>query len=153
MNTLINQTRQVTKAKWLIYLLAVILSGCSRVVLVPDYSAGIEAEIVNGAMLNDKLYLDLADAQPSKREYIDFSERYSSVEAVINSIQLKNEIRQKNTDMLAIINNLKAAFTKYRDEHKKNNTLSDGEVKADQAFIKAFWKPLLIAEHGLKNAK
>jgi hypothetical protein len=153
MTKLINQAGYVTKAKWIIYLFAIILSGCSRVVLVPDYSAGIEAQIVNGAMLNDKIYLDLADVQPAQRQYKDFSERYSAVEAEINSIELKNEIRKNNTDMLAIIDKLKAAFNKYRNEHKKNDMLSDGDIKADQAYIKAFWKPLLIAESGLKNAR
>ena len=122
MENVITKTGYATKVKWLIAILAIALLSCSRVVLVPEYSAGIEAQIINGAMLNDKIYIDLADADPAQRQYKNFSERYSTVEAEINSIALKNEIRKNNADMLAIISKLKTAFAKYRDDHKRNNT-------------------------------
>ena len=55
--------------------------------------------------------------------------------------------------MLVIIRNLDSVFVKYKNHHKSKNTLSDGEIKLNQVYIKDLWKPLLIAESGLKKAK
>jgi hypothetical protein len=129
-----------------------LLFSC-RVVLVPEYSSELEAQIVQGAKLNDKLYIDLLNANPDKRSFQLYAGKYAEVESEIHSILLKNETRKKNNDMLVIIRNLDSAFVEYKNQHKSQDRLSDGEIKVNQAFIKAFWKPLLIAESGLKKAK
>jgi hypothetical protein len=137
------------------YLLLVILfiSACT-ITLVPTYDAQLESEIINGAKLNDKLYIDLLNAESSKRNFQFWLEKYSEIEAEIHTILLKNEIRKNNTDMLAIVKSLDSAFVKYKLEHKNKPTqLTDGELIIYQSYIKAFWKPLLIAEGGLKKAK
>ena len=83
-----------------------------------------------------------------------YADRYAEVEAEINSIRLRNEVRKNNTDMLFIINKLDSGFIRFRDEHKVNpGILRDGEIRAYQTQILAYWKPLLIAEGGLKKAK
>lgn len=128
-------------------------SSC-RVTLVPEYSKEIETQISNGAKLNDKLYLVLLNTALEKRTFHEFTYKYSEIEAEINSIKLKNEVRKLNVDMLKIIDNLSIGFKGIRDEHKnKKSPLTDGEIAANQATIKAYWKPLLIAEGGLKKVK
>ena len=132
----------------------VTMSLSCRVTFVPEYSSEIETQIVNGAKMNDKLYIDLLSAEDSKRTFQLFTEKYSQVEAEINSIRLKNETRKKAVEMLTIIDKLNVAFKQYRDEHKAKTTpLTNGEIISYQSQIKAFWKPLLIAEGGLKKAK
>ena len=121
-----------------------------RVTLVPEYNAKLEEDISKAAKANDKLYIDLLDAAIEKRNYDVYKERYNDIESDINSIQLKNEARNKNEDFLKIIKNLKEGFAEAKKYHKDNKTLSDGEIKAYQATISGLWKPLYIAERGLK---
>ncbi len=134
-----------------IFLFLFFTQAC-KVAWVPDYSAAIEDQIIATAQKNDRLYLDMLDVS-APNQYTFYVDRYNEIEAEINSIQLKNEARTNNTDMLKIIKNLKDAFQTYRTEHREKKTLKRGEVLVYQQTIKGFWTPLLIAEHGLKLAK
>lgn len=130
-----------------------LLVGC-RVMLVPEYNAKLEEEIAKAAKANDRLYIDLLDAAPTKRNYDSYKDRYNDIESDINAIQLKNEARNKNEDFLKIISNLKEGFAEAKKYHKDNNGLSDGEIRAYQATMAGLWKPLYLAERSLKiNAK
>ena len=142
------------RKKYLIILIVIVFSYSCTVSLVPEYSADLESQITKGAKMNDKIYIDLLNAESSKRSFIMYADRYAEVEAEINSIRLRNEVRKNNTDMLFIINKLDSGFIRFRDEHKVNpSILRDGEIRSYQSQILAYWKPLLIAEGGLKKAK
>ena len=143
----------IVKRITLILLVVSSLFAC-RVTLVPEYNAKLEDEISKAAKANDKLYIDLLDSSPEKRIYDNYKEKYNDIESDINSIQLKNEARNKNEDFLKIIKNLKEGFIEAKKYHKENKTLSDGEIKAYQATLSGLWKPLYIAERSLKiNSK
>lgn len=134
-------------------LLILLLSSC-KVIWVPDYNAKLEDQITKTARANDKLYIDLLDEAPDKRDYNRYKEKYNDIESDINAIQLANEARNNNSSMLIICKNLKDAFQEAKKYHKEKNTLSDGEIKSYQATLAGFWKPMLIAERGLKiNSK
>ena len=136
----------------LAFLLLIVLLQSCRVAWVPDYNAAIEDQIIATAQKNDRLYLDMLHGS-APANYVLYSDRYNDIQSEINSIELKNEARRKNEDMLAIIKNLKNAFKEYRKEHEAKKILKDGEILIYQQNIKAFWTPLLVAEHGLKLAK
>lgn len=121
-----------------------------RVTLVPEYSAQLEEQVASTAKATDKLYIEMLDVPLSSRTYESFKDRYNEIESEINSIRLKNEARPKNTDFLVINKNLKDAFEEAKKYHKENSTLSDGEVKAYQATLAGFWRPLYVAETALK---
>jgi hypothetical protein len=137
----------------IIILATLCIYGCS-VSLVPEFSADLESQITKSAKMNDRIYIDLLQADIFKRGFDLYAGRYAEVEAEIHSIRLRNEVRKNNTDMLFIINKLDSGFVRFRDEHKVNpNGLKDGEIRSYQTQILALWKPLLIAEGGLKKAK
>ena len=140
----------VPKRMAVIFSLLFFITSC-RVSLVPEYSAQLETQIANAAKANDRLYIDMLDVLPAQRTYDTFAVRYNDIEAEINSIQLKNEARKKNNDFMVIIKNLKDAFTEAKNYHKTNRTISNGEIKAYQATLAGFWKPLYIAEKALKD--
>ncbi len=134
-------------------LLFILLSSC-KVIWVPDYNAKLEDQIAKTAKANDKLYIDMLDAAPDKRSYEVYKEKYNDIESDINAIQLVNEARNNNGSFLVINKNLKDAFQEAKKYHKEKKTLSDGEIKSYQATLAAFWKPLFLAERGLKiNSK
>jgi hypothetical protein len=137
------------KRPMMFFLLVVSFLSC-RVTLVPEYNAVLEQQISNAAQASDRIYIDMLDAAPPDRKYENFRERYNGIESEINSIQLKNEARKNNVDFLVICKNLKDAFAEAKKYHKDHNSLSDGEIKAYQASLAAFWKPLYVAERGLK---
>ena len=93
----------------------------------------------------------MLDVALEKRTYDTFKDRYNEIAAEINSIELKNEARQKNADFLVIIKNLKNAFNEAKQYHKDHTTISNGEAKVYQSTLSAFWKPLYIAEKALKD--
>jgi hypothetical protein len=125
------------------------ISSC-KVIWVPDYNARLEEQITKTAKANDKLYIDMLDDGPDKRAYEHYKEKYNDIEADINSIFLFNEARNNNNNLLVITGNLKTAFQEAKKYHKDNKTLSDGEIKAYQSTMAGFWKPLYLAERGLK---
>jgi hypothetical protein len=130
-------------------LMVIFLTAC-RVTLVPEYNARLEDEIARAAKANDKLYIDMLDATPERRSYDTYKEKYNDIESDINSIQLRNEARNRNEDFLKIIRNLKEGFSEAKNYHKERNLLKDGEIKAYQSTLSALWKPLYIAERSLK---
>ena len=132
-----------------LFLLVLFLS--CKVSLVPEYNAALEDQIAKAAQENDRLYIDLLDIPSSDRQYKNFMDRYNTIESEINTIQLKNEARRNNADFMVIIKNLKDAFAEAKKYHKDHNGLSDGEIKAYQASLAAFWKPLYVAERALKQ--
>ena len=129
--------------------LAFAIASC-KVMLVPEYNAQLDDQITNTAKATDLLYIDMLDVPQSKRTYDSFKERYNEIEAEINSIQLKNEGWPKNADFLVIIKNLKDAFAEAKKYHKDKTTLSDGEALVYRGTLSGFWKPLYVAERGLK---
>jgi hypothetical protein len=137
------------KKTLILSLVIICLSSC-KVIWVPDYNAKIEDQIAKTARANDRLYLALLDALPNKRDYELYKEKYSDIESDINSIQMANEARNNNADLLVIGKNLKDAFQEARRYHKERDNLTDGEIKAYQATMAGFWKPLYLAERGLK---
>jgi hypothetical protein len=132
-----------------IFLLAGFLFSC-KVTWVPEYNAQLEEQVAKTAKANDRLYLDMLDVPKANRNYDNFKERYNEIASEINSIMLKNEARPKNTNFIAIIKNLKSAFEESQKFHKDNNTLENGEIKAYQATLAGFWRPLYLAERALK---
>jgi hypothetical protein len=133
-----------------VFSVLLLLVSC-KVMLVPPYSAELENQIITNAKATDKLYIDMLDVPVANRLYDSFKDRYNEIEAEINSIQLKNEARQKNADFLVIIKNLKDAFAEAKKYHKDNKTISNGEAKVYQSSLAAFWKPLYKAEKALKE--
>ena len=90
------------------------------------------------------------DNRPDQRSYERYKEKYNDIEADINAISLVNESRNRNADLMVITKNLREAFREAKQYHKEQNTLNNGEIKAYQATMAGFWKPLYLAERGLR---
>jgi hypothetical protein len=145
---------KITYQVLLIYAILNLTTVSCRVNLVSEYSQELETQIINGAKMNDRLYIDLLKCDTAKRNYQLFADRYANIEAEINSIRFKNETRKNPKSMNSIVDTLKNIFKKYENEHKdKVSALTNGEIIIYQSYIKAFWTPLLVTESGLKKAK
>ena len=133
-------------------LIATIINSC-QVRLVPQYSAELESQIINGAKMTDKLYLEMIDAPDDKKNYSVYSEKYLDIETEINSILFKNQARDKAKDIIASVKILRDKFVKYKEDHKSKNKLSNPELILYNEDLKAFWAPVLVEERALSAAK
>lgn len=131
--------------------LVLFLASC-RVSWVPSYSAAIETQILQEARNTNMLYLRMLELPEEKRLYASFAEQYIEIESGINSITLANEGRKKKEDMARLIDFVHERFVKYKNAHRQKGTLTDGEAETYDDYMKAAWKPLLLAEQGLKIA-
>ena len=131
-------------------LFALILSSC-RVSLVPDYNATIYQKIIATAARNDRLYIDLLQADTTHRAFSQYAKRYAGIETSIQSIYLQYQARANNSAFLPILENIQTLFLKYKEEHKQHTAaLTQAEIKVYQAYTRDYWKPLLIAENALR---
>lgn len=138
---------------WLLSFFLLLSFSC-HIRLVPTYNPELEQQISDAAKATDKLFLQIIDADnDGQRVYSSFKDSYLQIETEINSIELKNQARDKNANFLAIIDNLKKAFTEAKEYHHKNDTLKAGEAKAYQATLAGFWAPLYVAEMALKDPR
>jgi len=133
-----------------ILLFALILSSC-RVSLVPDYNANIYQQIISAASRNDRIYIDLLQANPDDRKFSLYAKRYASLETAIQSIYLQYQARPHANSFLPIIENIQTLFVKFKNEHQSQSApLSADQVRLYQQYARDYWKPLLIAENALK---
>lgn len=135
------------------FILLIALINSCQVRVVPQYSAELEGQIINGAKMTDRLYLEMIDAPEDKKNYALYSERYLTIETEINSILFKNQSREKAKDIIASVKILRDNFVKYKQDHKTRNTLSNPELILYNEDLKAFWAPVLIAEKALSIAR
>ncbi len=133
-------------------IILIIIDGC-QVRLVPQYNAELETQIIDGAKMTDRLYLQMIDAPADKKDYPLYSEKYLDVETEINSILFKNQARDRAKDIIASVKILRDNFVKYKQDHKTRNKLSNSEFTLYNEDLKAFWLPLLVEEKALSAAK
>jgi hypothetical protein len=123
---------------------------------VPDYDAAISAQIDNTAKEVDKFYLTMLEttkAENEGRAFDKFSENYISIEVELNSLLAKNKIRPLNQNSTRICEITIQLWLKYKDEHKKDNTLSDGLIRLNQMTFKDLFYAMQVAEKGKELAK
>ena len=77
-------------------LFALIFSSCS-VSLVPDYNATIYQKIIATAARNDRLYIDLLQADTTHRAFSQYAKIYAGIETSIQSIYLQYQARANNS--------------------------------------------------------
>lgn len=124
-----------------------------RATFVPPYDATIEAQIIKTARLTDGLYLDMLDAKQSERKYLLYAAKYQEIQLDINSLLLKTQVREKNKDLLVMVQNLQKLFLQFKDSHKEKTVLNDADIQLNQMQINAMWAPLLLAERALQGQK
>lgn len=130
--------------------LSMSMDSCT-VTFVPGYDAGVIQQVTDGAQMTDALYLKMI-ASPN-RDYTKFAADYAAVAAEINSIVLKEEVRPKGKQILQIAQILQEHFLKYEADHRARGRLTSGELQVYNDYLKAFWKPLLVAEMSLNKKK
>ncbi len=132
--------------------LIICLLAC-KATFVPPYDASIEAQISKTAQLTDALYLQMLDVKETDRKYEKYAAKYLDIQVDINALVLKTQVRDHNTNLLVMVQNLQKMFVQFKDDHKTKGVLSDADVQLNMMQVNAVWAPLLLAEKALKRQK
>ena len=130
-------------------LLAFMLSGCA-VKFVADYDSKTEDAIFDAAKRVDLFYGKLLETPEAARPYEAFAEQYASVEADLNSLVLRNSVRQYNDDSTEIAEKILGFWQKYRGLHRERNTYSTGNAELDRDRFRRLFAYLARAEGAKK---
>jgi len=128
----------------------VALVGCS-VIFLPAYNAQLSNQIDITSKAVDLFYSSMLDSTTTTNEgraYSKFSDQYLTIEADLNSLLTKNTIRPLNANSTRICQITLQLWMKYKEEHKKSNTLSDGIIKLNQKTFNDLFNAMQVVEKG-----
>ena len=122
-----------------------------RVQFIPAYDAKISEQIDVTSKAVDKFYLTMlatSTAENEGRAFNKFSEQYVTIEVELNSLLNKNKIRPLNENSTRICEITIQLWQKYKQEHKDDNTLSDGLIKLNNKTFSDLFYAMQVAEKG-----
>lgn len=144
--------RNTAKTGLFLFVSLFFLFSC-RVTLLPEYNAEISKNIENTAKLVDKFYLLMVETtseENSGRSYDRFAEKYVEIEVEINSLLNQNKIRPLNENSTRICEITLELWQKYKEEHKTDNTLSNGLIRLNRKTFADLFFAMQMAEEGIK---
>ena len=135
-------------------LLSVLLVFAScKVQLVANYDVELSNEINTTAKKVDNFYLTMQEIPVTNRQFSNFSPTYIDIEVDLNSLVTKNRVRPLNTESTRIAEITLQLWEKYKEEHKKDNTLSNGLIKLNKKTFSDMFYAMQVAEEGKKVSK
>ena len=127
-----------------------LFSSC-RVTYIPDYDSKIAEQIENTAKAVEKFYLvmlETASEENGGRVYNKFAEQYINIQVELNSLLNKNKNRPLNENSTRVCEITLELWMKYKEEHKKDNTLSNGVIKLNKLTFDDLFYAMQVAEQG-----
>ena len=135
-------------------LLSFLLAFAScKVQLVANYDVELSNEINSTAKKVDNFYLTMQEIPVANRQFSNFSPTYIDIEVDLNSLVTKNRVRPLNTESTRIAEITLQLWEKYKEEHKKDNTLSNGLIKLNKKTFSDMFYAMQVAEEGKKVSK
>lgn len=129
-------------------LLLLFFSSC-KVALIPSQDTAILEQIDHTTKAVDKFYLlmlETSTPQNDGRSYAHFAEQYVDIEVELVSLLNKNRIRPLNANSVRICEITLQLWTKYKEEHRTDNTLSDGLIKLNRKTLGDLLFAMQVAE-------
>jgi len=154
MKTFITQSRPKIILSAFI-LSAIIFSSC-RIVLVSSYDGKIAEQIETVSKSIDKLYLTMLETTTEAdggRVFSKFAEQYVAIDVELHSLLNKNKAREKNEETVKICEKVIVMFDKYKNEHKRENTISDADIRLNMEYLRGVLFPLMVSEKAKKIAE
>ena len=126
-----------------------VFASC-KVQLVSNYDAQLSNEINTTSKKIDNFFLSMQEIPADKRQYVNFSNAYIDIETDLNSLVIKNRVKPLNAESSRIAEITLQLWEKYKEEHKKDNTLSNGLIKLNKKTLNDLFYAMQVAEEGKK---
>jgi len=139
----------------LLILLSVFAINACKVTFVANYNADIAKQIEQASKQLDRFYftmLETTTPENDGRAFDKFTTQYIDIEVELNAILNKNKVRPLNENSTRICEITLELFVKYKNEHKSDNTLSNGLIKLNRKTFSDLFYAMLVAEEGKKIA-
>jgi hypothetical protein len=130
-----------------LFSLMFVFAAC-KVQFIPSYDAELSKEINETAKKIDNFFLTMQDVPLADRQYDHFSTGYIEIEVDLNSLVTKNRVRPLNTESTRITEISLQLWEKYKEEHKKDNSLSNGLIKLNRKTFSDLFYAMQVAEEG-----
>jgi hypothetical protein len=154
MKNLITQTRSSRQLLAILLLATFAMYGC-RVTFVPEYDAELAADIKVTAQQVDRFYLMMLETTSTDndgRAFELFAAQYVDIEVMLNSLLTQNKIKPLNENSTRIVEITLELWQKYKEEHRTDNTLSDGLIKLNRKTFSDLFYAMQVAEKGKEIA-
>ncbi len=138
-----------------IFLILLLISSGCRITLVPDYDDSVAQQIIETAKRVDKFYLNMLETTTDsngERAYNKFADTYVDIEVELVSLLNINKVRPLNENSTRICEIALEIWTKYKNEHKEDDTLSDEDISGNRDYLNDLFYSMLVAEEGKKIA-
>jgi hypothetical protein len=154
MKNLITRTRSSRRLLAILLLATFAMYGC-RVTFVPEYDAELAADIKATAQQVDRFYLMMLETTSTDndgRAFEHFAAQYVDIEVMLNSLLVQNKIKPLNENSTRIVEITLELWQKYKEEHRTDNTLSDGLIKLNRKTFSDLFYAMQVAEKGKEIA-
>lgn len=124
------------------------ITSC-RVSLIANYDASMMEQINETAKEVDRFYLNMLETTSNsngQRAYPFFAEKYVDFEVELNSLLNQNRIRPLNENSVRICEITLQLWVKYKEEHKEDNSISDGMIKLNRQTFSDMFYAMQVAE-------
>jgi len=125
------------------------LPGC-KVTFLPAYNAQLAEQMEATSKAVDTFYLTMLETTTpvnDGRTYTKFVHQYIAIEVELTSLLNKNTLRPLNANSTRICEITLQLWVKYKQEHKKDNTLSDGAIKLNRKSFRDLFFAMQTAEN------
>ena len=154
MKNLITRTRSSRQLLAILLLATFAMYGC-RVTFVPEYDAELAADIKATAQQVDRFYLMMLETtspENNGRAFEHFVTQYVDIEVMLNSLLNQNKIKPLNQNSTRIVEITLELWQKYKEEHRSDNTLSNGLIKLNRKTFSDLFYAMQVAEKGKEIA-
>lgn len=132
-------------------ILSVFAFNSCRVTLLPSYDASIAEQIEKTTKQADKFYLTMLETTTEEnngRSFDKFVNQYVDIEVELYSLLNQNKVRPLNENSTRICEITLELWQKYKEEHKTDNTLSNGLIKLNRQVFSDLFFAMQVAEKG-----
>ncbi len=138
------------KAQLILFMLLTVFTfNACRVSLIPKYDEAIATQVETVSKEVDRFYLMMQETTSKEnngRNFEMFATKYVDIEVELNALLNKNKIRPLNENSTRICEITLELWVKYKNEHKTDNTLSDGLIKLNRLTFSDLFYAMLVAE-------
>lgn len=133
------------------------IAGCNSIKLVPDFDASISEQILETAKKVDAHYINMLGMfteSMTALPYDSVSKGYQEIEIELNSILLKNKVRELNSESIQVSTTVLETFQKYKQRHKeKASGQSEVMLEDDWVIMKDLMFLLSVSEDAKRYAE
>jgi len=124
--------------------LSLALGACVH--LIAPYDDRTQQAIFAAARGVDQFYGELLEADPGKRPYARFGERYVQIDTELRALLLRNEVRPLNEDSTNLVRTLLTLWEEKKEQHRRRDGYPDGVATLDRARFARLFKYAARAE-------